>query len=331
MNAINKQNIGDWLRDFDHNRLSENQVEQLLAFLELNPDYDELMSDDALKLEPMEVGNVSHVAFTHLAQQAETNIALLAFRIAENDLVAEEEKWMEELHKHYPALQAEINLFEKLQLKPNLNTVYPNKQGLKHTSTIRTFYKPLVGIAATLLVLFGVSYHWFPSPSVYQQRLSVLEIIPFKKPALMLIPQEEVSKETSLVKAVKAKQPFEKDLNRHADLISMDKLPLAKMMIEKNYHADKPSIEKAKTTILISVQQHPNRLQSSWNNIKQDAVKIVSRSKNQGDEIVSKGTFLKEQVTSFVADAPERVRLKQTKMIRVLGANIILEPIALLK
>jgi hypothetical protein len=332
MRILNKENIDAWLNDFDKELLSEHECKQLVEFLEVYPEYDTLMNDEELQLKVNPIQTNDKVLFTNIAKQAAEDLELLAFDIAEKQIAQDELVWLDELKKHYPSLENDIQLFEKVHVKPNAEIVFPNKKRLKKGGKLISLFNPWISTAAMILLVLGISFNWLTKSSMYQPRLSTITITPWETPKIEeQVLEEKIENNHEVISKpfIPKKEVIHTSMDNFIAVIEKIPQEITNINITRLKSVVKPQIE-AYAMELFTVDP-PSQLELKLASLKNDLNDIVEQGKVKRDEIAEQPSLLRNQLKSFFSNTAEKLKLKQPKLIRVLGTNIVLEPIASVK
>jgi len=161
MNSINRNNYESYLIDLVEGNLDAQTADELMMFLDDNPDIrEEFEAFDNIILEPEPV---TFAAKSHLKQQEivpsgsinENNYETYFIAWYENDLSADERKDIELFIKKNPFLKKEFLVFAELTLKADKSIVFTEKELLhKHNKPIPLFW--ITSAAATIIVLISI-------------------------------------------------------------------------------------------------------------------------------------------------------------------------------
>ncbi|NLN96469.1 MAG: hypothetical protein GX128_09925 [Bacteroidales bacterium] len=173
MTEINYNNYEAFFLDYLEGRLSQRQIDKLIAFVDSHPELkDEFKSLEFVKLIPDE--SISFKGKEMLKKQSVISVGNMNEQNYEEVFVAAFEKDLSEIQSlelnqfldKNPALRKEFNLIGKSRLSPDTSIVYPDKESLKKTLIVpfasRLFYYG-VAAAAILLLLLALKFIFIPS------------------------------------------------------------------------------------------------------------------------------------------------------------------------
>lgn len=134
---INRNNCESWFLDFYEGNLTEGQVQELFAFLEMHPDLREAFdSYEAVSFDPDQL--VHFDAKESLKKPvattggiSESNYEEFMVGAAEGTLSAEELKQLEIFLAAHPDKREELELLRQTILEPDTDLVFENKESLK--------------------------------------------------------------------------------------------------------------------------------------------------------------------------------------------------------
>ncbi len=158
MSRINKNNYESYIIDWMEGALDAQTAEEVMAFLDANPDIKQEVEDyEEIILEPEVTGYSGKSQLKHKEVAAFENITeenYQTFFIAryENDLSKKDESNLKNFLKINPSLQREFDLFSQLTLTKDETVVYPQKASLYHKNRLVPLY--WISSAAAVLLLF---------------------------------------------------------------------------------------------------------------------------------------------------------------------------------
>jgi len=263
--TINRNNYELFIIDFIDGNLSPALRDELLAFLNQNPDIaDEVDGIDGLTLTPPHqktpIIKETLKRSTKLLEANITEADYLCIAELENDLSADEAKLLNEL-KINSSISRLSTIYSQTKLNAE-NVLLPNKANLKHTRIIPAYYRFAVaaaGIAAVVLMAFFlnnrlgkinsetlVANQQMPAAINYEQMLpeQSLELISAATENDVTI--EPISKPSKSTKYSttpdlgKINQPTQTRQNERIEPITSIK-PHLDMIIEKQTNIDLPT------------------------------------------------------------------------------------------
>lgn len=159
---ITRENYEVYLIDYFEGNLDNEDVEQVEAFLELNPD----LAEEAKAINEISIGADKIDINKEDLFRSENDVRLpqginnmnhfLLARL-EGDLNSDQEKAFDEFVKILPNMSREYELLQKAKLQPDMNIVYPDKKGLKKKKILALPMIRLVSsisVAAAMIVVF---------------------------------------------------------------------------------------------------------------------------------------------------------------------------------
>jgi len=158
---INRNNYEVWLTDFMDGKLSATRTEELMSFLDQNPNLkEEFEGFETIILKP---GNIRFSPKEQLKKPPviaseeidENNCETFFIAWHENDLDASQKENLLTFLQHNPLLKDEFRLFESLKLIADQEVTYAGKEGLKHKRKIAPWWWT-TSAAAVILVLFAL-------------------------------------------------------------------------------------------------------------------------------------------------------------------------------
>ena len=140
---INKKNYEEWFLDYFEERLTPEQVEELMAFLELNDDLkEEFESFENITLPPAKPvifdakEKLKKIGIISVGDINEKNCEAFLVAEVEGDLSSEQSDNLFEFLEKNPTLKKELELLKKSKLTPDNNIVFDNKEYLKKKPVI---------------------------------------------------------------------------------------------------------------------------------------------------------------------------------------------------
>ncbi len=184
----NRENYGIFIIDYFDGNLSEAEKEQLLVFLDANPDLKkEFKNFDKAKLVKPDVSfpekeklKIPVIKPTSLINKDNYESFFVLFH--DNELKADEANDLKQFLDRNPHLSEELKLFEKVRLEKDKHVVFANKASLKHRKPVTIQLTFTVAAAAMLLIFLGIRF-FIPeksnAPATKQNyRIAALEIVP---------------------------------------------------------------------------------------------------------------------------------------------------------
>ena len=154
MSKINKHTYEAYFIDYTEGNLSETDKQELLLFLEQNPELkEELEAYEAIALPAAEYTFTNKEA---LKKPVYTDEVLVAY--LENDLDEAQRKELEKTAAEHAYIQKEIDLYKKTILVPDAAIVYADKEKLKKRGPVLIWNNPLIYFraAAAILLMLGL-------------------------------------------------------------------------------------------------------------------------------------------------------------------------------
>ncbi len=168
---INRNNYEIFFLDYHEGNLTPAMVEELLIFVENSPDLKEefesfeeiiIPVDESVKFDLKK--SLKKTSFINTENINEENYEKFFIAFFENDLNENEKEELLDFIKKNPYLKSEFDFFGKTHLKANEEIIYKNKSLLKkYPFFSRKVIYYSVGIAASLLILFGVYFLMIPN------------------------------------------------------------------------------------------------------------------------------------------------------------------------
>lgn len=187
---IDKSNYEVYLIDYLDGKLTANEVSEVLLFLENNP---------TIKAEFEGINEVNLVAEltttfdnSFLIKNNVDHINYLLINQLEGTLSLKENAEITQNLIDTPTLIKEKNLFSSTVNKPDLSIVFPNKKLLTKPTIILAWYKPLLRIAAILLLMGSLGLVLYKS-STTTQKIAIVNMpsTPIKKQIPTALPSTQ--------------------------------------------------------------------------------------------------------------------------------------------
>lgn len=186
MTAINKNNYEVFSLDHIEGKLNADQTAELMLFLDAHPQFKEeiegleiirLVPDTSLSFNAKETLRKSD--FITVGKINEQNYEEYFVAETEGDLSRMESKNVADFLAANPFLQKDYELFLKCRLQPEPTAVFRNKEALRKSLIIplltRQWYYG-IAVAASLLILFGLSFLFEPGKVVKEEIAWVEEV-----------------------------------------------------------------------------------------------------------------------------------------------------------
>ena len=161
MKRINRNNYESYLIDWMEGNLDARTGEELMLFLDNNPDIKEELEEFEnifLEPEPVTLPNKSTLKKNSIIPTGniyEDNYETFFIARHEKDLSPKEQIDVEEFVLANPSLKRELELFDSLTVSPDESIVYDNKEELYHHKKVIPLFW-LSSTAAILLVLIAI-------------------------------------------------------------------------------------------------------------------------------------------------------------------------------
>lgn len=156
--TITRDNYEPYFLDFLDGNLKEDQIDQFLDFLELNPDLKEelqLLENMTLPEEQIEFSGKGNL----YKSDSDFNAAAESKMIAslEGDLDNDEQKAFESWLVNHPELKKEYELFSKIRLTPDPTIKFPEKKKLYRKSGNQIILTWVARAAAVIVLFWGIN------------------------------------------------------------------------------------------------------------------------------------------------------------------------------
>lgn len=171
---INRSNYEVFFLDYRENKLTPEQVADLLIFLEDNPDLkDEFESFEEIQLIPeknIRFEKKKNLRKTELIPTDNIDISNYEnYMVAdlEGDLTEEEDLELKAFISLNPKAKLEYNIFRSAFLKPDKEIIFNKKEQLKKTGLLilyRTSIYYATAIAATIVIMLGIYFNFVNPP-----------------------------------------------------------------------------------------------------------------------------------------------------------------------
>ncbi len=159
MNRINRNNYESYLIDLVEGNLDAQTADELMLFLDDNPDIrEEFEAFDSVVLEPEPVSfhgkaSLKHNEITQSGSINEDNYETYFIAWHEDDLSAAEKKDLERFIKKNPFLKKEFSLFGKLTLNSDDFVVFPDKEMLYQRRRVAPLFWISSAVAVIILLI----------------------------------------------------------------------------------------------------------------------------------------------------------------------------------
>ena len=260
MEKINRNNYESYFLDYLEGNLDGRRREELISFLEENPDLkEELNGLEAIRLGRDQVnfaGKTSLKKDLTLSDPGYTLFDELSLDRLEGELPENQAREFDQLISEDPDKKKEYELYEKTLLKPDKKLRYTGKGALKRGRTIQIYRKTIyrsVALAASILILAGV-YFFYPNESniPYPERLSNQELnVGNVSDNRQVMPPSEMDQ----VDAEKALDNSKIAYNKASNEIKVEKK--VSEPLPDNKRMDQPSPKPIHTRYNIQISQEP--------------------------------------------------------------------------
>jgi hypothetical protein len=199
--SINLNNYESFFLDFLEGRLSEKEVDELLAFLKVNPDLEESL----IYFENLYIPTDASISFNkallfksleNFEQVNENNFIEFCIACHENDLSENSRKSLKEYLVANPQKLADFENYAKVYLKPDLSIKFPRKPILRKV-TLTPLYR-ITYIAASIAAAALLFFFLFPNRQLNKSS-NQLQIAKSNTPAL-----EHISGNTAVKEILQA-------------------------------------------------------------------------------------------------------------------------------
>lgn len=161
---LNRENYGIFIVDYFDGNLSESETEQLLVFLDANPDLKkEFRNFDKVTLEKPDISfpekeklKVPVISSTHSINKDNYESFFVLFY--DNELNDDETRELKQFINQNPHLSEELELFGEIRLEKDTKVVFPGKAVLKHKKPVTRQLALAAAIAAMFLIYFGFKF-----------------------------------------------------------------------------------------------------------------------------------------------------------------------------
>lgn len=172
---IDRTNYEIFFLDYFEGSLAAAQVEELLAFLEAEPDLKaEFDAFEMVSLPGMEEVTFEGKASLKRGEVTPDNYEWYFAAYAEGDLSAGDRRAVEGFAASSPQMQREFDLMQKVRLQPDQAIVFPGKEGLKHRKVIPLYSQMMRYAAVAAVLLFMATLFFIQGPQLRDPQLAVL-------------------------------------------------------------------------------------------------------------------------------------------------------------
>lgn len=172
---IDRTNYEIFFLDYFEGNLAGAQVEELLAFLEAEPDLKaEFDTFEMVSLPGMEEVTFEGKASLKRGEITPDNYEWYFAAYAEGDLSPEDRSAVEAFAASRPQMQREFGLMQKVRLQPDQAIAFPGKEGLKHRKVIPLYSQMMRYAAAAAVLLFMATLFFVQGPRLQDPQLAVL-------------------------------------------------------------------------------------------------------------------------------------------------------------
>ncbi len=187
---INRTNYEIFFLDYHEGNLSTAQVEELMAFLDQEPDLKaELHDFELLRLQDIEDALFEDKASLKRGEVTPANYERYYAAYVEDDLSQEERLAVEDFAYSTPARQRELELMRKTRLHADYSVVYSQKQELKRGRIIPLYTQLMRYGAVAAVVLFFATLFFVQVPRFNEPQLVDLPPTPRETP-LTPVPED---------------------------------------------------------------------------------------------------------------------------------------------
>ncbi len=162
--TIDRNNYEQYCLDFLEGKLEASLKDEFLCFLSENPDIknqlEGLESLSSLQPELIEFSDKGHLKKGNKLQLPVTKYNFEEFCTAfiENDISDSQKNEVKKYIENNPGKEKEFELFSKTRFVPDYNIVFNNKKSLKKNYKVSFSVLTIMGIAASLALIFVLSY-----------------------------------------------------------------------------------------------------------------------------------------------------------------------------
>lgn len=161
---LNRENYGIFIIDYFDGNLSEAEKEQLLLFLDANPDLKKefknldkvTLSKPVISFPEKEKLKIPEIKPTQDIHKDNYESFFVLFH--DNELKAEEARELKTFLDKNPHLSKELELFGKIRLEKDEKVVFQGKAALKHRKPVTRQLAFVVAVAAMFLIYFGFKF-----------------------------------------------------------------------------------------------------------------------------------------------------------------------------
>lgn len=191
---INRNNYEIFFLDYHEGNLTPAMVEELLIFVENNPDLKEefenfeeiiIPVDESIKFDIKD--GLKKTSFINTENINEENYEKLFIAFFESDLSENEKTKLFDFIDRNPSLKKEFDLTGKIHLKADKTIIYENKSSLKkYPFSTRKIISYSVSIAASLLILVGIYFLMTPNQNTGKYAGNIPSKLPINNKIIQL-------------------------------------------------------------------------------------------------------------------------------------------------
>lgn len=175
--GINRTNYEIFFLDYYEGNLSTAQAEELMAFLEAEPDLRaEFEEFELVSLPGDEVVYFAGKASLKRGQITPANYEWYFAAFAEGDLNEEERAMVLAFVANHPKMQRELELMQNARLQPDQAIVFPGKESLKRRKVIPLYTQVLRYGAAAAVLLFMATLFFIDLPQPKDPQIAELPV-----------------------------------------------------------------------------------------------------------------------------------------------------------
>lgn len=195
--TITRDNYEPFFLDFLEGNLEEDQIDQFLDFLELNPDLKEelqLLENMTLPEEQVIFSGKERLYKSSDDVKSVTESKMIAY--LEGDLDSNERKSFESWLAGHPELKKEYEFFSKTRLIPDPTVKYPEKRNLYRKSGNKIILTWVVRAAAVIVLLWGINslFQTENTKPLQNESQEVVSLTPKKESAKQVDSEKKNSK-----------------------------------------------------------------------------------------------------------------------------------------
>lgn len=181
--SINRTNYEIFFLDYYEGNLSTEQVEELMAFLDQEPDLKAEFHDfELVMLQDADTMPFENKASLKRGEVTEANFERYLAAYVEGDLSPEERAAVEDFAYSSPARQRELELMQKARLLADFSVVFTEKKALKRGRVIPLYTQLMRYGAVAAVVLFFATLFFVQVPRFKEPQLVDLPPTPRETP-----------------------------------------------------------------------------------------------------------------------------------------------------